>query len=73
MPSNDFTEIRKNAHNLKSSSANVGAQGLSFFARKIELAATTKNKDNIHELYPKLKKALSLTLKEIKKYKDSES
>lgn len=69
----DYVEIGKNAHDLKSSSANVGANGLSFFSRKIELAASSKSDSSIQEIYLKLKKSLALTLLEIKKYKDSQT
>jgi CheY-like chemotaxis protein len=70
--SNDFTRIKKKAHMLKSSSANVGANGLSYFARKMELASMGKNKTELIALFNNIKKAYLLTMKEINKYKENE-
>ena len=57
---------------LKSSSANVGANGLSYFARKMELASMGKNKTELIALFNNIKKAYLLTMKEINKYKESQ-
>ena len=71
--SNDFQRVKKKAHMLKSASANVGANGLSYFARKMELASMSKNKTELVALFNNIKKAYLLTMKEINKYKDSQN
>lgn len=63
-----FEEIQKMAHMLKSTSANIGANGLSFFARKMELAAEVSNGSQLEEIYTKIRKAYALTSPEIAKY-----
>jgi signal transduction histidine kinase/CheY-like chemotaxis protein/HPt (histidine-containing phosphotransfer) domain-containing protein len=70
--SNDFSRIKKKSHMLKSSSANVGANGLSYFARKMELASMGKNKTELIALFNNIKKAYLLTMKEINKYKENQ-
>ncbi len=67
-----LTEVQKKAHMLKSTSANIGANGLSFFSRKLELSATEKRP--IGELvatYKKISKSYLLTKNEIDKYIES--
>ncbi len=65
----DRDEVKKKAHMLKSTSANIGANGLSFFARKMEVASTNKNPiSDLVTLYTKLTKAYIITKKEIEKY-----
>jgi signal transduction histidine kinase/CheY-like chemotaxis protein/HPt (histidine-containing phosphotransfer) domain-containing protein len=61
-------EVEKMAHMLKSTSANIGANGLSFFSRKMEISAGKDNNSELLSLYPKIKKAYLLTSKEIAKY-----
>jgi signal transduction histidine kinase/CheY-like chemotaxis protein/HPt (histidine-containing phosphotransfer) domain-containing protein len=61
-------EVEKMAHMLKSTSANIGANGLSFFSRKMEISAGKNQNSELLALYPKVKKAYLLTSKEIAKY-----
>lgn len=68
LKSNNFDDVEKMAHMLKSTSANIGANGLSFFSRKMEIGAGKKEKEQLLSLYPKIKKAYLLTSKEIAKY-----
>jgi len=65
---NNYEEAGKMAHMLKSTSANVGGNGLSFFSRKMELAATESKHSELPIIFNKIKKAYSLTSAEIKKY-----
>jgi signal transduction histidine kinase/CheY-like chemotaxis protein len=67
---NKFDEVEKMAHMLKSTSGNIGANGLSFFSRKMELASSKGDKQNLLETFTKIKKAYVLTSKEISKYID---
>ena len=64
----NFSDVEKMAHMLKSTSANIGANGLSFFSRKMEISAGKDEGAQLLALYPKLKKAYILTSKEIAKY-----
>jgi signal transduction histidine kinase/CheY-like chemotaxis protein/HPt (histidine-containing phosphotransfer) domain-containing protein len=68
LKNNSIGEVEKMAHMLKSTSANIGANGLSFFSRKMEICAGEKNNSELLSLYPKVKKAYLLTSKEIAKY-----
>ena len=63
-----FSDVEKMAHMLKSTSANIGANGLSFFSRKMEISAGKGDGAQLLALYPKVKKAYLLTSKEIAKY-----
>ncbi len=65
---NNFDEVEKMAHMLKSTSANIGANGLSFFSRKMELGSNKGNKEQLIIIFTKIKKAYVLTSKEINKY-----
>jgi len=65
---NNFDDVEKMAHMLKSTSANIGANGLSFFSRKMELASRKGNKEQLIIIFTKIKKAYVLTSKEISKY-----
>jgi signal transduction histidine kinase/CheY-like chemotaxis protein/HPt (histidine-containing phosphotransfer) domain-containing protein len=65
---NNYEEAGKMAHMLKSTSANIGGNGLSFFSRKMELAATDSKHSELPIIFNKIKKAYSLTSAEIKKY-----
>ena len=65
---NNFDEVEKMAHMLKSTSANIGANGLSFFSRKLELGSNNGNKDEMVGTFTKIRKAYVLTSKEISKY-----
>ncbi|WP_395373979.1 ATP-binding protein [Marinicella sp. W31] len=66
---NDFPEVQKIAHTLKSTSANIGANGLSFFCKKMEQAAMEKNVAQMSDLQEKIKKSYLLTIREIRKYR----
>lgn len=68
LKNNDVEEVEKMAHMLKSTSANIGANGLSFFSRKMEVASKNKKIYLLLENYSKIKKAYVLTRKEIAKY-----
>ena len=68
----NFEDIQKMAHMLKSTSANIGANGLSFFSRKMELAAKNEHQDELFILYNKVRKSYILTTKEIAKYVKSQ-
>lgn len=65
---NNIEEIEKMSHMLKSTSANIGANGLSFFSRKMELAAKNNTVEELPVLFSKVKKSYTLTSKEIIKY-----
>jgi len=65
----DFPEVQKIAHTLKSTSANIGANGLSFFCKKMEQAAMQGNVKQMSDLQEKIKKSYLLTIREIKKYR----
>lgn len=64
----NFEEIQKMAHMLKSTSANIGANGLSFFSRKMEMAAEITDGSQLNEIYKKIRKSYALTKPEIAKY-----
>jgi len=68
----DFEDVEKLAHMLKSTSANIGANGLSFFSRKMELGANDGELKELVAIYTKIKKAYILTRNEINKYIDSQ-
>jgi len=72
LQSKNFEDIQKMAHMLKSTSANIGANGLSFFSRKMELAAKNEHQDELFILYNKVRKSYILTTKEIAKYVKSQ-
>ena len=72
LKNNNFNEVKKMAHMLKSTSANIGANGLSFFSRKLELAADQSQKLQLMEIYQKIRRAFILTSKEITKYISSQ-
>jgi HPt (histidine-containing phosphotransfer) domain-containing protein len=65
---NNIDEVKKMAHMLKSTSANIGANGLSFFSRKMELAAMNQQKNQLINIYNKITKVYALTQNEIAKY-----
>ena len=65
----DFPEVQKIAHTLKSTSANIGANGLSFFCKKMEQAAMQGDTVQMSDLQEKIKKSYLLTVREIKKYR----
>ena len=67
LKSRNVEEVQKMAHMLKSTSANIGANGLSFFSRKMELAANNREDKVLVPTYNKINKAYSLTSAEIKK------
>lgn len=68
LKNNNFEEVRKMAHMLKSTSANIGANGLSFFSKKMEMAAINTQERELPIIFGKIKKVSVLTSKEIKKY-----
>ncbi|MCF6318100.1 MAG: ATP-binding protein [Proteobacteria bacterium] len=68
LKNNNFDEVGKMAHMLKSTSANIGANGLSFFSRKMELGSNKGEKEQLVAIFTKIKKAYVLTSKEISKY-----
>ena len=72
LKNNDNNEVQKMAHMLKSTSANIGGNGLSFFSRKMELAADSKQFDQMPDIFNKIKKSYVLTSKEITKYIESQ-
>jgi signal transduction histidine kinase/CheY-like chemotaxis protein/HPt (histidine-containing phosphotransfer) domain-containing protein len=72
LKNDNFNEVKKMAHMLKSTSANIGANGLSFFSRKLELAADQSQKQQLIEIYQKIRRAFILTSKEISKYISSQ-
>jgi len=72
LKNNNLDEIKKMAHMLKSTSANIGANGLSFFSRKMELAAEHSESKQLNIIINKIKKAYMLTSAEIAKYINSQ-
>lgn len=68
----DFEDVEKLAHMLKSTSANIGANGLSFFSRKMELGSNREDIKELVSIFTKIKKAYILTRNEINKYIESQ-
>jgi len=65
----DFTALKRAAHNLKGSSANLGCVDLSAFCRKIEAAAEENDSSMLNQILPELDKVYSETVKELVKVK----
>lgn len=64
----DFEQVRQLAHTLKSTGANIGATGFSYFCRKLEAAAIKNQSDIMIDQIDKVAKSYRLTVQEIKKY-----
>lgn len=64
----DFEQVRQLAHTLKSTGANIGATGFSYFCRKLEAAAIGKQTEVVKDQIDKVSKSYRLTVQEIKKY-----
>ncbi|HDH05022.1 MAG TPA: response regulator [Nitrospirae bacterium] len=60
---NDTVLTERQAHSLKSATANIGANSMSDKAFKIELTARDRNLNNAHMLYEKLEHELKKVLK----------
>ncbi len=65
----NFDEIKQLAHTLKSTSANIGAKGLTHFCKQLEQAAIQSQDALVSKIQVKLKKTYQVTLQELKKYK----
>ena len=66
----DFSEARLIAHTLKSTGANIGATGFSYFCKKTEAAAMEGNQSEVLQNIEKVRKSYVLTVNEIKKYQE---
>ncbi len=64
----NFEQARHLAHTLKSTGANIGATGFSYFCRKLEAAAIGKETEKVKDQIDKVTKSYRLTVQEIKKY-----
>lgn len=64
----NLAELRTLAHSLKSSSANIGARGLSYFCKRMEAEALSGDMDRLNALMENIKKSYLLTVREIDKY-----
>ncbi len=64
----NFQELRTLAHSLKSSSANIGARGLSYFCKRMEAEALSEDMQRLNALMENIKKSYLLTVREIDKY-----
>lgn len=67
----DFVAIKRAAHRLKGSSANLGGSELAAMCRKLETAAEEGNTQKLAGLLPELKETYSQTVKEMAKQKKS--
>ena len=54
------------AHSLKSSAANIGAEGLRTLATQVESASLDKNMDRLKELLPQIEEAYSVVMEELR-------
>ncbi len=57
--SEDFQESEWGAHSLKSSAANIGAEGLRTLATNVESAALEKDHGRLRELLPQIEESYS--------------
>ncbi len=64
----NLAELRTLAHSLKSSSANIGARGLSYFCKRMEAEALSGDMQRLNALMENIKKSYLLTVREIDKY-----
>jgi len=64
----DFVEIAKIAHRLKSASANLTAHDLSMLFKTLEEAVKQSNKESINEVWLKIQKAYKASSLEFKDY-----
>jgi len=58
----DYQEAEWGAHSLKSSAANIGAEGLRTLATNVESAALDKDISTLRELLPKIEASYSLVM-----------
>ena len=65
----DFIAVKRAAHNLKGSSANLGGAQLAALCRKVEAAAEEGDDIKLSELLPELKETYGETLRELGKLK----
>ncbi len=68
LQSRNLAELRTLAHSLKSSSANIGARGLSYFCKRMEAEALSGDMERLNALMENIKKSYLLTVREIDKY-----
>ncbi len=69
--SSDIPLTERQAHTLKSTSANIGADSLRDKAFKIELITKEKNLNNIHILYEDLENEFNKVMKELEALLDN--
>lgn len=58
----DPQESEWGAHSLKSSAANIGAEGLRTLATQVESASLDKDMDKLRELLPQIEEAYSVAM-----------
>jgi len=63
----DLEEAERGAHSLKSSAANIGAEGLRTLATRMESAALEGNADAAKSLLPELESAYSDAMGELQR------
>ena len=61
----DPQESEWGAHSLKSSAANIGAEGLRSLATNVESASLDKDMDRLRELLPEIEGAYSVVMAEL--------
>ena len=62
----DAQESEWGAHSLKSSAANIGAEGLRALATSVESASLDKDMDRLRELLPQIEAAYSVVIAELR-------
>jgi two-component system sensor histidine kinase/response regulator len=63
----DLEEAERGAHSLKSSAANIGAEGLRTLATRLESAALEGNADGTRALLPELESAYADAMNELER------
>lgn len=61
----DPEEAEKGAHSLKSSAANIGAEGLRTLATQVESASLDEDLDKLKELLPEIESAYAAAMAEL--------
>jgi HPt (histidine-containing phosphotransfer) domain-containing protein len=64
---NDYTTLKATAHNLKGSSANIGAEGLQMLAKQMEGFALESDVASLNNCYNDMKEILQETVTELYK------
>ena len=65
----DFQGVKRAAHNLKGSSANLGGSELAVFCRELEVSAENEDAKGLINLLPQLEQIYQETVVELEKQK----